>query len=427
MEQLMDLLKNSGSPYQVVEICEKRLVEAGFEQLNWHHMLSPQMGGKYYIKPYKTMLFAFRMGKKRAFFHKMRMAGAHTDQPCFRVKPNPEMMEKGYMKVNVETYGGPILSTWMDRPLGLAGQVVLRSDKVFEPKTVLFDSKRPIAIIPNLAIHMNREMNKGVELNKQKDMIPVLAMLTEKWNKDDYFTAYLANELGVEKEEILDFDLYFYNMDEPEIIGLENEFISSPRIDNLASCAALVDGIISTDNREDGVNMIMLYDNEEIGSRSKQGAGSNLIELILRAMFVGNGLSEGQFLQTIAHSMYLSVDGGHAMHPNVPEKADPTNKAFLGGGVLLKTNGNQRYATDAEVTGAVKQLMDKWEVPYQVAIDRSDMTGGSTLGPILSATLPMKGVDMGIPMLAMHSAREMAAVSDYEALKKTIHAFFAEK
>lgn len=425
MEQLMHLLENSGSPYQVVETCEKRLVDAGFEELDWHMMMSPTYGMKYYIKPYPTMLIAFTTGKKRAFFHNIRMAAAHTDQPCFRVKPNPEMLERGYMKVNVETYGGPILSTWMDRPLGLAGKVILRSEKVFEPKTVLFDSKSPIAIIPNLAIHMNREMNSGVELNKQKDMIPLLAMLSDKWNKEDYFVTYLARELKVAKEEILDFDLYFYNLDKPELIGLDKEFISSPRIDNLASCAALVDGIIDG-YRDNGINMIMLYDNEEIGSRSKQGAGSNLIEVILRAICMGMGQLEGQYMQTLAHSMYLSVDGGHAMHPNVPEKADPTNKALLGKGLVLKMNGNQRYATDSEMTGAVKQLMDKYEIPYQVGIDRSDMVGGSTLGPILSAILPMRGADMGIPMLAMHSSRELAAAADYDALKRTIHAYFVE-
>lgn len=425
MEQLMNLLENSGSPFHVVETCEKRLVEAGFEKLDWHQMLCPTYGMKYYLKPYPSMLIAFRTQKKRSFFHNIRMAAAHTDQPCFHVKPNPEMLEKGYMKVNVEAYGGATLSTWMDRPLGLAGKVILRSDKVFEPKTVLFDSKRPIAIIPNLAIHMNREMNKGVELNKQKDMIPLLGMLNEQWNEDDYFVSYLAKELAVEKDEILDFDLFFYNMDKPEIIGLNKELISAPRLDNLASCAALVDGIIKAE-REGGINMIMLYDNEEIGSRSKQGADSNLIEMLLRAICIGMGQLEGQYMQTIAHSMYLSVDGGHAMHPNVPEKADPTNKALLGKGPVLKVNGNQRYASDSEMAGAMKQLMEKHQIPYQVGIDRSDMVGGSTLGPILAGILPMRGADMGIPMLAMHSARELAAVADYEALRDTIYAYFIE-
>lgn len=426
MEYFIDLLKNSGSPFQVVEWCEKRLAEAGFEELHWEHILVPKLGGKFYMKPYPTMLIAFTMGAKRNFIQKIRMAAAHTDQPCFRVKPNPEMEDHGYLKVNVETYGSPILSTWMDRPLALAGKVVLKSSEIFRPEVRLYDSQKPIAVIPNLAIHMNKEVNKGVELNKQKDMLPVLALLSEKWNKDSFFLHYLAQELQVEVADILDFDLYFYNADKPVIFGLEDEFISSPRIDNLSSVAALVDGLIKGE-RQEGMNLIALYDNEEIGSRSKQGAGSNLIEIILRSIFMGNGMLEGQYMESLAHSMYLSLDVGHALHPNVPEKSDPTSQPVLGGGVMLKVSGSQRYATDSEVIGAMKQLMDKWEISYQTGIDRSDMAGGSTIGPMLSSVLPIRGCDMGLPMLSMHSSREMAAVSDYEHLKKCIAAYFSEK
>lgn len=426
MEHLMHLLQNSGSPYQVVEVCEERLKEAGFEELDWHHMLSPRLGGKYYMKPYKTMLVAFTMGTKRSYFQNIRIATAHTDQPCFKVKPNPDMKEYGYLRANAEIYGGPILSSWMDRPLNLAGKVILRSDKVFEPKVVTFDSKRPVAVIPNLAIHMKRDVNKGMELNPQKDMIPILATLNEKWNKDDCFLNYLAGELGVDKDDILDFGLYFYNADEPELVGIDNEFISAPRLDNLTSVGALVDGIING-YREDGMNMILLFDNEEIGSRSKQGAESNLIELILKSIFSAEQMSDGQYLQTIAHSMYLSVDAGHAIHPNVPEKCDPTSKPVLGKGLLIKTHAKQLYVSDSEMSGAIKQMLDKYNIPHQNGIARSDIPGGRTLGPILSSVLPMKAADIGMPMLAMHSAREMAAVADYEGLKKCIQIFFTEK
>lgn len=426
MKQLMNLLKNSGSPYQTVAWCENRLKEEGFEELHWNHLLVPALGGKFYIKPYPTMLIAFTMGAKRNFIQKIRLAAAHTDQPCFRVKPSPEMEEKGYLKVNVETYGSPILSTWMDRPLALAGKVVLRSEEVFRPKVKFFDSKEAIAVIPNLAIHMNRDMNKGVELNKQKDMLPVLALLNDQMNKDQFFISYLAEKLQAKPEDILDFDLYFYNADCPALIGLNQEFISSPRIDNLASVAALIDGLIAG-TRQEGMNMIALYDNEEVGSRSKQGAGSNLIEILLRSILMGNGMLEGQYMESLAHSMYLSVDGAHAVHPNVPEKCDPTSQPKLGGGVVLKVSGSQKYATDSEVSGAMKQLMDKWGISYQEGIDRSDMVGGSTVGPILSSVLPIRACDMGIPMLAMHSSRELAAVCDYESMKTCICAYFSEK
>lgn len=426
MEQLMHLLQNGGSPYQVVQICENRLKEEGFEELDWHHMLAIRQGGRYYMKPYRTMLVAFTAGTKRSLYKKLRIAAAHTDQPCFKVKPNADMKENGYLKVNVETYGGPILSTWTDRPLNLAGKVILKSEKVFEPETVLFDSGRPVAIIPNLAIHMQRDANKGVELNEQKDVLPVLATLSEKWNQQDSFLCYLAEELGVEKDQILDFDLFFYNADKPELIGIDQEFISSPRLDNLTSVAALVDGIIHGE-RAEGMNMILLYDNEEVGSRTKQGAGSHLVELILRSLFSAENMSDGQYLQTIAHSMYLSVDGGHAIHPNSPERCDPTNRPVLGHGMLIKTNANQQYVSDAEMSGAIKQMLEKNNIPYQNGITRSDIAGGCTLGPILSAALPMRAADIGMPMLAMHSAREMAAVADYDGLRQCIRAFFTEE
>ena len=426
MKQFMNLLKNSGSPYQVVECCEKQLKEAGFEKLKWDHLVAPGLGGRFYMKPYATMLIAFTTGAKRNFIQKIRMAVAHTDQPCFRVKPNPEMEEKGYLKVNVETYGSPILSTWMDRPLGVAGKVVLKSDQVFKPRVELFDSKRPIGVIPNLAIHMNKEVNKGVELNRQKDMIPVLGMLNDQYNKDDFFLNYLARELGTTKEEILDFDLFFYNADEPVLTGMSDEFISSPRLDNLASVQAVLQGLIEG-TRENGMNMAVFYDNEEIGSKSKQGAGSNLIETILRSIMMGNGMLEGQYMESLAHSMYLSVDGAHGVHPNAVEKCDPTSQPILGKGVVIKVSGTQKYTTDSEMIGVMKQLLNKWEIDYQTGIDRSDMAGGSTVGPILSAILPIPGCDIGIPMLAMHSSREMAAAYDYQQLEKCIQAFFSEK
>ncbi|MBE5955357.1 MAG: M18 family aminopeptidase [Lachnospiraceae bacterium] len=425
MEQLMHLLQNSGSPYQVVENCVERLKEAGFEEMDWHNVLCPVMGGKYYMKPYNTMLIAFTVGTKKSYFQNIRLGTAHTDQPCIKVKPSPDMKEHGYLRANVEIYGGPILSSWMDRPLNLAGKIICKSDKIFEPRVIVYDSKRPVAVVPNLAIHMQRDVNKGMELNRQKDMIPILATLSEKWNKDDCFLHFLAEEVGIDKDDIIDFGLYFYNADEPELIGFDNEFISSPRLDNLTSVSALVDGLING-YREDGMNMIVLYDNEEIGSRSKQGADSNLIELVLKSLLKGLGQTENQYLQTIAHSMYLSVDAGHAVHPNVPEKCDPTSKPVLGKGILIKTHANQLYVSDSEMSGAIRQMLDKWNVPRQNGISRSDIPGGRTLGPILSTVLPMKGADIGMPMLAMHSARELAATADYEGLKTCICAFFTE-
>ena len=423
-EQLFHLIEKGVSPYQVVEEAEKRLKEAGFEKLEFHTAWGLTGGKSYYMIHHGTTLFAFTIPKTLYYRESFRMAAAHTDFPCLRIKPNPEMEMSGYQQLNVEVYGGAILNTWLDRPLGIAGKVALASDEVFAPRIVHFSSECPVAVIPNIAIHMNPALNKGVELNKQKDMIPIVGIAGEEMQKKDFFYEYLAKELQLSKEEILDFDLYLYNTEMPEIIGMGKELISAPRLDNLTSVQALLDGII-TGEREDGINLIALFDHEEIGSRTKQGAGSMLLRDVVEKIQISLGRDACQVKEALYQSMLLSVDVAHAMHPNQNQKADVTNQPVLNRGFCIKESGNQSYATDCEVVAIVEQICKKEGIAYQKYANRSDIAGGSTLGAIAGSLMPVQTVDIGVPILAMHSARELMGADDMAALSRFVGSYFS--
>lgn len=429
-EVLFDLLKKGVSPVQAVSACEERLEKAGFERLEYKEEWELTAGGKYYVNHHDTTLFAFTVGEAwgEGMAPRIRIAAAHTDFPCLRIKPSADVLSGGYAQVNVEVYGGAILNTWLDRPLGIAGRVAVRSEEVFAPVVREFVSEKNLLTIPNLAIHMNREINKGVELNKQTDMLPVLGLVTEdilpaEQRKTDYFLTFLAEELSVEKEDILDFELTVFCREEPQYIGLENDFISAPRLDNLNSCAALVSGIIDAEHTE-GLRMIALFDHEEIGSRSKQGAGSILLHDMLFRILKTLG-REMTAECDLYQSMLLSVDVAHGLHPNQAGKMDITNKPVLGKGFCIKEASSQSYATDCEAVAIVQQICEEKNIPYQKFVNRSDMAGGGTLGSIASALLPVKTVDIGIPLLAMHSARELMGTADQQALKDLVEAYFS--
>ena len=422
-EKLFDLIEKGVSPYQVVEEAEKRLKEAGFEKLEFHTAWGLTGGKSYYMIHHGTTLIAFTIPKTLYYRESFRMAAAHTDFPCLRIKPNPEMEMSGYQQLNVEVYGGAILNTWLDRPLGIAGKVALASDEVFAPRIVHFSSECPVAVIPNIAIHMNPALNKGVELNKQKDMIPIVGIAGEEMQKKDFFYEYLAKELQLSKEEILDFDLYLYNTEMPETVGMGKELISAPRLDNLTSVQALLDGII-TGEREDGINLIALFDHEEIGSRTKQGAGSMLLRDVVEKIQISLGRDACQVKEALYQSMLLSVDVGHAYHPNYVDKMDPTNQSPLNTGFCIKEASSQYYATDCRAIAIVEQICRQEEISYTKFFNRSDGTGGSTLGSIASSFLPIPTVDVGVPLLAMHSSRELMGVKDIRALADMIRAYY---
>lgn len=421
--ELLTYIDNATSPYQTVEEGIKKLKNQGFLELKMKEPWQLQPGNGYYVNTFGTTMFAFTIGNDFKAGQNLRIAAAHTDQPGFHIKPKAEMNSKVYLKLDTEVYGGPILNTWLDRPLSIAGRIALRSENPFHPIIKLVDVRRPVLTIPNLAIHINRDVNKGLELNKQMDTLPLMAMLNESINKDDFFIRFLEEEAEVGRDEILDFDLYIYNAEKGCRLGMKEEFISAPRLDNLTSVLALLNSIMAG-RRSTGINLISLYDNEEVGSKSKQGADSALLNMLLEKIYLGLGYERSQMLEDAIDGMLLSVDVAHGLHPNRPERYDPINQTVLNGGVVLKIDKNQKYSFDSEAVAILQQICEKNKILYQKFVKRSDMPGGQTLGPIISSWLPMKTVDLGIPLLAMHSARETMGVEDQEYLESLLSEFF---
>ena len=422
-QKLFDMLHAGVTPFMCVEESESRLAEAGFEKINYEDAWSIVPGGKYMINHHGTTLFAFTVGKEFKPTDMIRMAAAHTDYPCFRIKPNADFVTNGYAQINIEVYGGPILNTWFDRPLGVAGRVALRSDSPFQPKMVLYRSAKPILTIPNLAIHMNREVNKGVEINNQVDLMPILDMLSEEQKETKYFLSFLAQELGVEETDILDFELCVFLMEEPMYIGINDTMISAPRLDNQTSVSGLVSALIDGE-RAEGMNLIALFDHEEIGNTSKQGAASILLHDMTLRIMKNLGATDEDANRAMYNAMLLSVDVAHGLHPNKAGKMDITNKPVLGKGFCIKQAASQSYATDAEAIAILCQICDSKKIPYQKFVNRSDVRGGGTLGSVASTLLPVKTVDIGIPLLAMHSSRELMGAADMDALKDVVTAYF---
>ncbi len=420
----LEFIENATSPYQVVATAIEKFEKEGFLPLEFGSSWKLEPGCKYYTKPYDTTLFAFCMPKRISNQTKFRMSASHTDHPGFRVKPNPDVKEKGYWKLNVETYGGVILNTWLDRPLSLAGKVTLKSETIFEPESRLVDWKQPLLSIPNLAIHMNRNVNAGIELNKQIDLLPLFSMSSSTGNEGEDFVSYLAEQMGIEKSSILDFDLYVYNCEEGCVLGKNKEFYSAPRLDNLTSVYAGMEALCNVTAHETDIGVLAFYDNEEIGSRTKQGADSAITQMLLHKIAIGCGFTEQQLWDCIYKSFMISTDVAHALHPNHGEKNDITNYTLLNEGIVIKINANQKYATDTEAIGVIQQICQQYEIPYQKFVNRSDIAGGGTLGTITSSWLPMKTVDIGVPILAMHSAREMCGVMDVQSLSNLLRAFY---
>lgn len=421
--ELFEILKKGVSSCHVVMQAEQYLRQRGFVPLSMKEVWEIMPGGKYYINHHDTTLMAFTIGRDYQNGEEIRIGAAHTDFPCLKIKPNPEIHTSGYGEVNVECYGGGIWNTWLDRPLSVAGRVALKSDSIFAPRIEKVDFSRPVLTIPNLAIHMNREVNKGIELNKQIDLLPILSSIPKEQKDAKYFLRLLAEELNAEEDDILDYELTVYNAEAPCYVGASEEFLSSPRLDNLTSVYALLQGIAG-EERAGGINFMALFDHEEIGSRSKQGAASLLLRDILNRILLALKASQGEVQADLYRSRMLSVDVAHAAHPNQMGKMDPTNQPVLNGGFCLKEASSQSYATDCEAIGGIKQLCDREKIACQKFVNRSDLAGGGTLGAIASAMLPIPTVDLGVPLLAMHSARELMGRNDMEALCDCIRAWY---
>ena len=419
--ELMELLEYGQSPFHVVKYTKERMLGSGFQELTYTEEWKLERGKSYVVTHHDSTLFGFHIGEKYTPGQPCRIAAAHTDFPCLRIKTNPEVVTQGYEQLNVEVYGGPILNTWLDRPLAVAGRIALKSEELLYPKMRLFASGAPVLTIPNLAIHMNREVNKGVELNRQTDLLPITGMIPST-DSSHFFIKYLADNLNVNAEDILDYELSVVNAEKPCLVGLEQELLSSPRLDNLTSVQALVNGICQSESK-DLLTIIALFDHEEVGSKTKQGAGSYVLRDILEKILLSMGANLLQIKHSLYESMMLSVDVAHAMHPNHAGKIDVTNKPVLNKGVCLKEACSQSYATDSEAVGGIQQLCMEYGIPFQKFVNRSDMPGGGTLGSIASTLLPVRTVDIGIPLLAMHSARECMGVKDQTALNKLLNIY----
>lgn len=425
LSQLFAYLTAGTSAFHVVAHSRQVLTQAGFTELNLNESWQLVKGGRYFCCPFDTTLYAFTIGSHCDLSRGIRIGGAHTDFPAIKIKPNPEIFSHGYMQLNTEVYGGPILSTFFDRPLSLSGKVVTRGPRYDRPVSHLFDLKRPAVCLPSLAIHMNRAVNEnGCPIDNQKHLLPILGTLRDTLCKETTFPELLARELNVSAADILDYDLCLYNTDKPELTGITEEFLSAPRLDDITSVCALVHGLVEAE-QEERVNLVCLFDNEEIGSLSKQGADSSLPAVIIGKIWQAFGKSMIDCMADIAGGLMLSVDVAHAYHPNHPETQDITNYPVLNGGFILKTASNQSYTWDCEALGSMIALCQEQQIPYQRFAKHSNTKGGGTIGSIISAHLPMKTVDTGVGLLAMHASRELMGAEDQIALARFIRAFFS--
>ncbi len=423
MKRLLEMLDSSPVNFLATEYAVNRLLEAGFEKISLTALPKLEPGKGYFITKNNSSVFAFRVGTG-SVTDGFKLICAHTDSPCFRVKPSPEMVSEGGMiRLNTEVYGGPILYTWFDRPLSLAGRVILRGESPLHPQVRLLHIRRPLLIIPHLAIHFNREVNEGNKINRQKDMMPVLGFIKEHFEKENLLLNVVADELGVSADDILDFDLSLYDATPATLCGLNNEFVSSGRQDDLLMAFAGLEALLSS-KPASMTQVLALFDNEETGNMTKQGSASPMLRNLLDSIILNRGGVQGDLYAAVENSFMVSADMAHALHPNYADKHDPTNHPVMGGGPVIKYNANQKYVTDAESAAVFAEVCRAAGVPFQYFVNRSDIAGGSTLGNTLTTQLPMRGVDMGNPMWGMHSARETSALIDTEYAIKAFTKFY---
>ncbi|MCF0244317.1 MAG: M18 family aminopeptidase [Bacteroidaceae bacterium] len=423
ISKLINFLNSSPVNFLAVETIVKELTSNGFKHIDAGNKWPTfKAGDCYYVTKNNSSIYAFRIGNKPVEEVGFKLICAHCDSPTFRIKPNGAMRcEGGVVKLNTEVYGGPILSTWFDRPLSIAGRVMLRSEDALHPQTALLHVKRPLLTIPNLAIHFNRQVNDGVKLSKQKDMLPILGIMNDTLESDNALINIICEELKVKASDILDFDLYLYDTTPACLVGLHNEFISSGRLDDLSMAHAALEALVNAET-SDETQVMAIFDNEETGSGTKQGAASPVLRNILKRIA---GSSEN-FYRAVEHSFMISADNAHAYHPNYGEKYDPTNHPVMGGGPVIKFNASQKYSSDADSAAVFKVICEHAGVPCQTFVNHSDVAGGSTLGNILTSQIPLRGVDMGNPIWAMHSVRETANTDDHINCIKAFQTFYNE-
>lgn len=432
IHQLLDWLDSSTSNVMAVKTIEEELKKACFRQLLPEEGWNIEKGDRCYMKVNETAIFAFITGQENPVKAGFHIITSHSDSPCFKIKPNAEMIcEGGIIKLNVEKYGGGILYTWFDRPLSISGRVALKSDDPLRPRIVAVDLEKPVCTIPHLAIHFNRGVNEGNHLSVQKDMLPVCGIfsseeLSRLSRRGGLVKSLVAEKLNIDPADILDYELCLYPFEKASLCGVHGELFQSGRIDDLSMAFASLRAMLDTADTQTGATRIMaVFDNEETGSGTKQGAHSpaftNLVRRIVRIL--GEDETDS-FERAIANSFMISADDAHAWHPNYSGLYDPTNHALLGNGPVVKINSNCKYMSDADSAAVFRSICNLAGVNCQSFVNHSDVAGGSTLGNILTGQLPLRGVDVGAPILAMHSARETASVKDHEGMVAAFSEFF---
>ena len=425
VKRLLDFLDASPVNFLAAQNIATELEKAGYRKLAPREPIGiVKAGDKLYVTKNDSSVYAFHIGRQPMAEAGFRMICAHCDSPTFRIKPNAEMLcEGGIVKLNTEVYGGPIMSTWFDRPLTIAGRVIVRGQDALNPETLLLHVKRPLLQISNLAIHFNRQVNDGVKLSKQKDMLPILGIINDELEKGSLLMNIICGELSIKPEQVLDFDLYLADATPACTFGVHDEFLSSGRLDDLSMCFAGLEAMIDTDTA-DATKVLAIFDNEETGSQTKQGAGSPFLAMMLQRIALAQSGSAEAWYQAIERAFMISADNAHAWHPNYSEKYDPTNHPVLGGGPVIKFNAAQKYARDAVSAAVFAEICREAGVPCQRFVNHSDVAGGSTLGNILASSIPLRGVDMGNAILAMHSCRETGSVADHLYTVKAFTQFF---
>ena len=430
INRLLNFLNASPVNFLAVRNLVEELEKAGYRRVNPCEPLGKVAAGdKFFVTKNDSSVYAFEIGSKPLADAGFHMICAHCDSPTFRIKPNAEMpCEGGIVQLNTEVYGGPIMSTWFDRPLTLAGRVIVRGKDEYTPQTLLMHVKRPLLQISNLAIHFNRQVNDGVKLSKQKDVLPLLGIVSDELEKGNMLMNVILEELNrqqpVKREDILDFDLYLADATPACTFGVHNEFISSGRLDDLSMCFAGLEALLGS-GKSAVTKVLAIFDNEETGSQTKQGAGSPFLASIINRIALAQGGSPEAFSQAVERAFMVSADNAHALHPNYTEKFDPTNHPVLGGGPVIKFNAAQKYASDAVSAAIFAEICRKAGVPCQRFVNHSDVAGGSTLGNILASSIPLRGVDMGNGILAMHSCRETGSTADHLYCVKAFTQFFS--
>ena len=413
---LFDFIEASPSQFHVVANQRQMFLDAGFEELSEATSWNLKLGGNYFVTRNGSSILAFRMPKKE--YKSFMIMASHSDSPTFRIKEMPEMKEGHYVKLNTERYGGMLMAPWFDRPLSIAGRAIVRArEGTIETRLVNLD--RDLCMLPSLAIHMNREANDGYKYNAQKDLLPLISM-DENFNLKEL----VAESLQVKAEDIIGSDLFLYNRDAGRVWGAKDEFISIGRLDDLQCSYSSMRGLLEANNTDSSVSIHVTFDNEEVGSGTKQGADSTFLYDTMVRINEAMNKSQSKLLEAIANSFMVSADNAHALHPNYSEKSDPTNKVYMNEGVVVKFNANQKYMTDGLAYGIFTELCKMSDVPYQTFVNRSDVAGGSTLGNISNAHVSINGVDIGLPQLAMHSPFETAGVKDTEYLLKIATKFY---